>query len=119
MPGSTELAHGGIDAYGTIDGPVPSITWRYYGTASTWEDVVSYFDGEMRARGWAPGGGSPGVVYSLDEEFPGGVRGWDKGDRILRLGHRRFVANDTVGFHTYYSVNLIGRAVTCCRSAAP
>jgi hypothetical protein len=117
MAGSTELARGGREASSTLNGPVPSAAWRDYGTSSSWEDVVSYFDAELRARGWAAGGGSSGVLYDFDEEF--GVIAWHKGDRILRLGHRRFVTNDTIGFPTYYEVRVVGRGPTCCASATP
>ena len=117
MPGSTELAHGGNEARQTIDGPVPSITWRQYGTSASWEDVVSYFGVELRGRDWAPGGGSSGVAYLFGEEF--GVTAWNKGDRVLRLGHRRFVASDNREFPTFYEVALIGQGLQCCASATP
>jgi hypothetical protein len=117
MPGSTELGHGGYEAHRTPEGPLASATWRDYGTSASWDDVVSYFDAELRGRGWAPGGGSSGVVYSLDEEF--GVTAWNEGDRILRLGHRRFVGNVSTGFTTFYEVTLLGRGARCCASANP
>jgi hypothetical protein len=117
MPGSIELGQGGHEARATPEGPIPSVSWRQYGTSTSWVDLVSYFDAELRTRGWSPGGGSSGVAYLFGEEF--GVTAWSKGDRILRLGHRRFVPNDNRAFPTFYEVALIGEGVRCCASATP
>jgi hypothetical protein len=115
-PESTELQSGGFEAHGTPEGPLPSVAWRRYGTGSAWQDVVAFFDAELRRRGWAPGGGSSGIARST-EEFD--VTAWNKDDRIVRLSHRRFVATDTIGFGTYYEVTLIGQGLQCCATPAP
>jgi hypothetical protein len=116
MQASTELENGGFEAHATPEGPLASVTWRRYGTESTWEDVVAYFDTELRGRGWLRGGGSSGIVMSHDELD---LTAWSKGDRILRLSHRRFVPNVTVGFPTYYEVTLIGAGIRCCALPTP
>jgi hypothetical protein len=115
-PASTQLQSGGYEGRATLDGPLASVTWRRYGTQSSWAEVVSYFDEELGSLGWATGGGSSGIVMSHDEVH---LTAWNKGDRILRLSHRRFVPNVTVGFPTYYEVTLIGRGLQCCASPTP
>lgn len=102
LAGSIELAAGGHDADSSIYGSLSADAWRQYGTDVPFDDVVTYFDSELRRRGWDPGGGSSGLT-STDEYA---VEAWHKSARILRVGHMR---NGPPGanFATFYMVSLI------------
>lgn len=108
-PGSTQLGAGGHDAMQTIEGHLAAIAWRQYGTDASWDDVVTYFDAELRNRGWQEGGCSSGFP-STDEWA---VMAWHSDSRILRLGHlidERAVKHDQQ-FVTVYAVALIGEGI--------
>lgn len=106
--GSVELISGGHDAEQTPEGPLAAIAWREYGVDASWDEVVAYFDAELRDRGWEEGGGSSGLRSTIEYA----VEAWHKGDRILRLGHlRNSPKPDSGSFVTFYSVTLIGQGV--------
>jgi hypothetical protein len=108
IPGSKELAAGGHDAENTLDGPLAAIAWRQYGVNASWEEVVAYFDAELRERGWQEGGSSSGIPST--QEWA--VQAWHRDDRILRLGHRHNApTKDSGSFVTFYEVALIGKGV--------
>ncbi|HYU50534.1 MAG TPA: hypothetical protein VEO91_11485 [Candidatus Limnocylindria bacterium] len=67
----------------TIEGHLAAIAWRQYGTDASWDDVVTFFDAELRNRGWQEGGCASGFP-STDEWA---VMIWHSDSRILRLGH--------------------------------
>jgi hypothetical protein len=106
VPGSKELATGGYDAENTVDGPLAAVAWRQYGVDVPWEDVVAYFDAELRGRGWQEGGSSSGLRSTGEWA----VEAWHRDDRILRLGHLRDTpTKDSGSFVTFYEVALIGK----------
>lgn len=108
FPGSTEFSVGGTDAVSSIEsGSTPAITWRRLGVKASWDEIVSYFDSELRARGWRQGGCSAGLKSSEEHD----VVAWHSDDRILRLGYRRDGPRDAVLVGKYYSVALIGEGV--------
>lgn len=114
-PGSTEFLAGGTEAVWTLEsGSTPAIAWRRYGVHASWEDIVSYFSAEMKARGWEVGGCSSGIQSTGEWA----VEAWHSDDRILRLGHRRDLPKDAGSIGTYYSVAIIGHgpAPVCIRS---
>jgi hypothetical protein len=108
MPGSTELGGGpgGNDEVHLFD--VPAITSRAYGVDASWDELVAYFDRELKAMGWEDGGGSSGLTSTSENA----VQAWHRDDRILRLGHMRNSPKPEAGsFKTFYSVALIGQGV--------
>jgi len=108
-PGSALLTSGGTDLEQTPEGEIPAIAWRRYGVDASWDDVVAYFEAELRARGWEEGGGSSGLRSAIEHA----VEAWHKSDRILRLGHLRNSPKPDAGsFQTFYSVTLIGEGLS-------
>jgi len=110
LPGSVELiSDGGHDAEQTPEGPLAALAWREYGVDVSWDEVVAYFDAELRDRGWEEGGGSSGGRSTQEWH----AVAWNNGDRILVLAHRRnMMATDPPqSFITIYRVNLIGQGV--------
>jgi hypothetical protein len=107
--GSVELiADGGHDAESTPEGPLAALAWREYGVDATWDEIVEHFDAELRADGWLEGGGTSGFASTREHA----VEAWHKGDRILRLAHRRDPGVDPPrSFLTFYRVNLLGKGV--------
>jgi hypothetical protein len=107
--GSVELiANGGHDAEQTPEGPLPALAWREYGVDASWDEVVAYFDAELRDRGWSTGGSTSG--FASTGEYA--AEAWHRHERILRLGHQRNRSIDVPGsFITIYQVTLIGKGV--------
>jgi len=109
IPSSRELFAGGHDSEWSLEsGPLPAISQRLYGVDSTWEEVVAYFDTELKELGWRHGGCSSGLATTGEWD----VEAWHLDNRILRLGNRRRdIPPDAGIFVTYYTVALIGKAV--------
>jgi hypothetical protein len=109
LAGSVELIQdGGHDSEQTPEGQLAAIAWREYGVNSSWDNVVTYFDREMRGRGWQAGGGSSGARSTQELD----VAAWHIGDRTLRLAHRRNATRPNSGsFTTIYTVTLIGQGL--------
>jgi hypothetical protein len=107
--GSVELIAGGHDAEQTPEGPLPALAWREYGVDATWDELVAYFESELRDREWEDGGGSSGGPSTQELD----AVAWHKGDRILSLAHRRnTLAPDASGTYAMiYRVTLIGQGV--------
>lgn len=101
------ISTGGHDSERTPEGPLAAIAWREYGADASWDDVVVYFEAELRDRGWESGGGSSASTQEWD------AVGWNKDDRILRLSHRRnaSVSDLPRSFRTIYRVTLIGQGL--------
>lgn len=70
--------------------------------------MLAYFDREQRSSGWLEGGGSSGGRSTQEWD----AASWHKGDRILRLAHRRntLAAEVPGSFIPIYRVTLIGQA---------
>jgi len=108
VPGSKLLTSGGSEREQTPEGAIPPIAWNRYGVDAPWDEVVAYFDAELRDRGWEEGGGSSGLRSTIEHD----VEAWHKEDRILRLGHLRNSPKPDAGsFVTFYSLALIGEGL--------
>ena len=109
IAGSAEMISGGHDAEETPEGPLAAIAWREYGVDASWDDVVAYFEAELRDRGWEEGGGSSSGPSTQEWD----AVAWHTKDRILRIAHRRnTAATATSGtFLTIYRVTLIGQGL--------
>jgi hypothetical protein len=109
LSGSVDLiADGGHDSEQTPEGQLAAIAWHEYGIDSSWDNVVAYFDAEMRNRGWQIGGGSSDGRSTQELD----VIAWHSGDRILRVAHRRNATKpDSGSFAIIYRVTLIGQGL--------
>lgn len=51
-PDSELLADGGYDAEMTVDGPQPGAVWKIFGSDAAMEDILVYYETELRELGW-------------------------------------------------------------------
>ena len=107
-PGSEQLSDGGHGPDDTIEGPVPSVYWRILGSNDSGSEILEFYEIELAARGWEPGGGSSGIPSTSELD----ARAWSQGPTVFRLAfkdpeewHQRLEGSDR--FVTLYEISLI------------
>jgi hypothetical protein len=78
-PGSTLLRRGGAESRGPNDYPE---IWQQFGTTATAEEVVRFYDAELRSRGFGPAR-SGTRLFGMHEDL---VCTWQGSEVLVRVG---------------------------------
>jgi len=103
-PAAELLMDGGRDAEATIDGPMPAVAWRIFGSHAQPQEIHEFFESELTSTGWSEVTGIR-TTTELD------AWRWEKDGNTFRLGimdpdqwHARLEGSEA--FPTIFDVRL-------------